>query len=178
MSATIELTLRDVAGIAAPATDERLTRRERLGYLRRFGSHSMSSALMASGMRYFDVPGAGFVGFMAAWGQTIALADPVAAPASRSTVLDAFLERHPQATFVQVSAPVAELLRERHGLYATQLGVETVLDVESWNPRGRKKQALRTALNQAEAQGITVSEGLAEEERAQLSHEWLATRPG
>ena len=49
MSATIELALRDVAGIAAPATEERLTRRERLAYLRRFGTHSMSSALRRVG---------------------------------------------------------------------------------------------------------------------------------
>ncbi len=156
--------------------DERFGDRERLDYLRAFGGHSMSTSLLAPGMRYFDVPGVGFIGYMAYGGATLALADPVAAPLDRSALLEAFLAQHPRAGFVQVSEPVADLLHRRFGLYATQLGIETVLNLDTWTLRGRSKQALRTAHNQALARGITVAEGCSEAEREALSREWLATR--
>jgi len=149
---------------------------ERLEYLRSFGGHSMSTSLLAPEMRYFDLPGVGFIGFMTWRGSTVALADPVAAIAEQPTLVEAFLASHPRAAFVQTSEALAQLLHRRFRFYATQVGVETLLDLDAWSLRGRKKQALRTALNQASARGIIVSEGCTTAERETLSSEWLATR--
>ena len=162
---------------ARPAPDERFGPDERRSYVRSFGGHSMSTSLLAPGMRYFDVPGSGFVAYRTEWGATLALADPVCAPGRRGAVVDAFLAAHPRAGFVQVSHEVARELAGRNGLYATQLGVETTVELAGWTLAGRAKQVLRTALNAAERRGISVSEGASAEERAAVSRDWLATRP-
>ncbi len=165
------------AGALSPTgPGERFTTDERRELVCTFGGHSMSTSLLAPGMRYFDLPGAGFVAYRAQWGSTLALADPVCAPGRRGALVDAFLGAHPRAGFVQVSEGFARALATRHGLYATQLGVETTIELGGWSLAGRSKQALRTALNAAARRGITVSEGSSAEERATVSREWLATR--
>lgn len=154
---------------------ERFTASERLEILRAFGGHCMSTSLLAPGMQHFDLPGAGFIGFTTCGGATLALSDPVAAPGHRATLLREFVARHPRASFVQISEAVAGILGDL-GYFTTRFGMETLLDLQSWTLRGRGKQALRTAVNQARKTGISISEGCTGAERAALSREWLATR--
>jgi phosphatidylglycerol lysyltransferase len=149
---------------------------ERMTYMKNYGSHCMSFSTLQPGMKFFDVPGKGFVAYMQKWGSQMVLSDPICHEKDREAVLGAFLEQYPNSGFIQVTEPVARLIHERFGFYATQFGIETVIDLEKWRLSGKKKQILRTSLNQANKKGIVIRENPAETRHHQLSKEWMATR--
>ncbi|MBN2284481.1 MAG: DUF2156 domain-containing protein [Deltaproteobacteria bacterium] len=149
---------------------------ERLQYLREYGCHCMSYSALQPGMHYFDVPGKGYLSYMYRWGTRAVLADPICHEADRLDILRAFISESPNCGFVQVSQPVAEMIHEHFNFYATQFGIESVVDLRTWNLKGKKKQILRTAANQALKQGVTVTEGYDETRDYELSRQWLQTR--
>ena len=149
---------------------------ERMTYMKKYGSHCMSFSTLQPGMRFFDVPGKGFVAYMQKWGSQMVLSDPICRENDREAVLCAFLEKYPNSGFIQVTEPVARLIHERFGFYATQFGIETVIDLEKWRISGKKKQILRTSINQAKKRGIVIRENPDETRHHQLSKEWMATR--
>ncbi|MDO6441064.1 DUF2156 domain-containing protein [Marinobacter sp. 2_MG-2023] len=149
---------------------------ERVGYLKRFGAHSQSFSTLQPGMQYFDVPGKGYLAYMRKWGATIVLSDPVCAPENFGELLERFQERFHNAAYVQVSKPVVDYLHARFGLYGTQFGSESRIDLGKWSLRGKKKQILRTALNQAEKNGITVQERFSDDHTREISEAWIRTR--
>ena len=53
---------------------------ERVGFLKKYGTHSQSFSTLQPGMQYFDVPGMGYIAYMRKWGGTFVLSDPVCAP--------------------------------------------------------------------------------------------------
>jgi phosphatidylglycerol lysyltransferase len=149
---------------------------ERVGYLKKFGAHSQSFSTLQPGMQYFDVPGIGYVAYMRKWGGTFVLSDPVCAPESFGAILEHFHKRYPNASYVQVSKPVVEFMHLRFGLYGTQFGSESRIDLSKWSLSGKKKQILRTALNQAEKSGISVQERFSDDHTREISEAWIRTR--
>ena len=91
-------------------------------------------------------------------------------------LLARFLEHHRRAAFIQISGPVARVLHHRFGYFATQVGIETSIALENWNLTGKKKQVLRTSLNQADKRGVGVFENCDKASCMKLSAEWLRTR--
>ncbi len=148
---------------------------ERVAYLKKFGGHSQSFSTLQPGMEYFDLPGVGYIGYMRKWGMTFVLSDPVAAPEDFAPLLERFHLRHPKACYIQVSKPVVDFLHRRFGLYGTQFGSESRIPLESWSLSGKKKQVLRTALNQAEKNGITVKERFSDDHTREISEAWIRT---
>ncbi|MDX1458456.1 MAG: DUF2156 domain-containing protein [Marinobacter sp.] len=149
---------------------------ERVAYLKKFGTHSQSFSTLQPNMEYFDLPGVGYIGYMRKWGMTFVLSDPVAAPDDFEQILEQFHQRHPNACYVQVSKPVVDYLHRRFGLYGTQFGSESRIRLEDWSLSGKKKQILRTALNQAEKNGITVKERFSDDHTREISEAWIRTR--
>ncbi|HET8800566.1 MAG TPA: DUF2156 domain-containing protein [Marinobacter sp.] len=149
---------------------------ERVNYLKQYGVHSQSFSTLQPGMQYFDVPGMGYIAYMRKWGGTFVLADPVCAPENFPTVLEHFHQRFPNASYIQVSKPVVDFLHLRFGLYGTQFGSESRIDLRKWTLTGKKKQILRTALNQAEKNGITVMERFSDDHTREISEAWIRTR--
>ncbi|NWN92573.1 DUF2156 domain-containing protein [Marinobacter adhaerens] len=149
---------------------------ERVSYLKKFGGHSQSFSTLQPGMRYFDIPGTGYVAYMRKWGSTFVLSDPVCAPDDLNTVLEHFHKRYPNASYIQVSRPVVDILHRRFGLYGTQFGSESRIDLSKWSLTGKKKQILRTALNQAEKNGISVQERFSDDHTREISEAWIRTR--
>ncbi|MHA7809960.1 MAG: DUF2156 domain-containing protein, partial [Marinobacter adhaerens] len=82
----------------------------------------------------------------------------------------------PNASYIQVSKPVVDFLHLRFGLYGTQFGSESRIDLGRWSLSGKKKQILRTALNQAEKKGITVKERFSDDHTREISEAWIRTR--
>ncbi|HET8850777.1 MAG TPA: DUF2156 domain-containing protein, partial [Marinobacter sp.] len=82
----------------------------------------------------------------------------------------------PNACYIQVSKPVVDFLHTRFGLYGTQFGSESRIDLRTWSLSGKKKQILRTALNQAEKSGITVKERFSDDHTREISEAWIRTR--
>lgn len=149
---------------------------ERVGYLKKFGTHSQSFSTLQPGMQYFDVPGIGYIAYMRKWGGTFVLSDPVCAPDDFGRLLESFHRRFPNASYIQVSKPVVDFLHLRFGLYGTQFGSESRIDLARWSLSGKKKQVLRTALNQAEKNGITVMERFSDDHTREISEAWIRTR--
>lgn len=149
---------------------------ERLHYLKKYGNHCMSYSALQPGMCYFDIPGKGYIAYMEKWGCRFALADPVCHENDYEELIGSFIGENPNCGFAQVSEPVAKLINEKFGFYGTQFGVESVIDLESWDLKGKKKQVLRTSLNHAKKRGITVIEKNDDEGAHRLSEEWLKTR--
>jgi phosphatidylglycerol lysyltransferase len=149
---------------------------ERMEYLRKYGSHCMSFSVLQPEMKFFDMPGKGFLAYRSLWGATLVLADPVCAEQDRKTIIGEFLKHHPNTGFIQITEPVAELIHNEFGYYATQFGIETVVDLKNWSLKGKKKQILRTSLNKTREQGITIRECYEETRHHQLSKAWMSTR--
>ncbi|MBU2954157.1 DUF2156 domain-containing protein [Marinobacter sp. F3R08] len=149
---------------------------ERVGFLKKFGTHSQSFSTLQPGMQYFDVPGIGYIAYMRKWGATFVLSDPVCAPENFGNLLESFHERFPNASYIQVSKPVVDFLHLRFGLYGTQFGSESRINLKHWSLSGKKKQILRTALNQAEKSGITVKERFSDDHTREISEAWIRTR--
>ncbi len=149
---------------------------ERVGYLKQYGSHTQSFSTLQPGMQYFDVPGLGYIAYMRKWGGTFVLSDPVSAPEHFPVMLERFHQRFPNACYIQVSKAVVDFLHLRFGLYGTQFGSESRIDLRRWSLSGKKKQILRTALNQAEKSGITVMERFSDDHTREISEAWIRTR--
>ncbi|MEQ9545894.1 MAG: DUF2156 domain-containing protein [Marinobacter sp.] len=149
---------------------------ERVGYLKKYGSHSQSFSTLQPGMKYYDMAGVGYIAYMRKWGSTFVLSDPVCAPEHFALILEQFHNCFPDACYVQVSKPVVDFLHLRFGMFGTQFGSESRIDLKHWTLSGKKKQVLRTALNQAEKNGITVKERFSDDHTREISDAWIRTR--
>src|SRR5690606_38726449 len=149
---------------------------ERVGYLKKYGAHSQSFSTLQAGMQYFDVPGIGYIAYMRKWAGTFVLSDPVSAPEHFPVILERFHQKFPNACYIQVSKTVVDFLHLRFGLFGTQFGSESRIDLRKWSLGGKKKQILRAALNQAEKTGITVRERFSDDHTREISGAWIRTR--
>lgn len=149
---------------------------ERVEFMKRYGRHSMAYSVMQPKMRYFDIEGKGYIAFRKQWGTAVCLGNPVCAAEDRAELIEAFVAKHPDCVFIQVTPDVAKLIHERTGFYATQFGKETVIDLKTWSLSGKKKQVIRTAVNHAEKEGVEIKERYGDTSYRQLSEHWLQTR--
>ena len=160
----------DIGADGAFSLDERVAR------LQAFGSNSLSFSIFQHGMEFFDARDLGFVAYKKQWGTRFVLSEPVCRESAKGELIDRFLTVHPNAVFVQISETTTRALHEQHGFYGAQLGIETDIELATWTIRGKKKQVLRTALNHARRQGITIREGHGDPQEDALTREWLRTR--
>lgn len=149
---------------------------ERVTYLKKYGIHSQAFSTLQPGMEFFDLEGIGYIGYMRKWGQLFVLSDPVCAPEHFELMLERFMARHPSATFMQCTKTVVDILHRRFGYFGTQFGSEIRIDLKNWTLGGKKKQVLRTAINQAKKQGVTVKESISDDHTREISKAWIKTR--
>ena len=170
------------SGISIPRTqpetpvEEHFSFHQRLDLIQTYGNHAMAFSTLQPRMNFFDVPGKGYLAYRRVWGADMVLADPVCSEADRGAVIGEFIRRHKNCGFVQTSRAVADLLNREHGFYATQFGIESKIFLPDWDIKGKRKQVLRTAKNQAEKQGIVFREADHENRYQQISDDWLKTR--
>ncbi|MDM8006232.1 MAG: DUF2156 domain-containing protein [Phycisphaerae bacterium] len=157
---------------------QRFAFQQRLDYLRQFGTHCMAYSTLQPGMRYYDMPGVGYIAYRQYCGTRFVLGDPVCAFADIPWIAQEALREHRQTCFVQVREHTAMMLRDEFGLRPMHMGVETLLPLARWNLTGKRKQVVRTARNQAAERGITVEEDgqTPREEIERFSDAWLGTR--
>jgi len=172
----IPLPLRTATRASEDAGIDKFSLDERNAYLKRYGNHCMSFSAMQPGMHYFDMPGVGYIAFKVQWGTRFVLSDPVCDEKDREIIIKEFLKTGRHAVFAQITEPVAELIAEKFGYYSTQFGVETLVDLEDWDLKGKKKQVLRTSINKAKKDGIRFIEKDHINGDRKLTDEWLKTR--
>jgi phosphatidylglycerol lysyltransferase len=152
------------------------TQEERIGYLKKYGNHCMSFSHFQQGMSFFDVSGIGYIAYMKKWGARYVLADPVCAEKDREYIIGEFLKDKTYTAFIQISEPVAELIHDKFGLYSSQFGIESIVDLKTWDLKGKKKQVLRTSINKAQKDGVRFAEMDNETNDDELTKEWMSTR--
>lgn len=111
---------------------------ERLTYLKEYGSHCMSFSALQPGIQYFDMPGIGYIAYEQKWGLRAVLSNPVCDIKDQETLIGEFLQENSPAGFAQISEPVAKLLYEAFGYFSTQFGIESIIDLNNWNLKGKK----------------------------------------
>ena len=135
-------------------------------------------------MQYIDVPDVGYVAFKnvgAIRPSSFILGDALCSKENLSVILDRIQDQLRDPIFLQVSKSTATAL-VRRGFYANQMGVETNLNLHSWDLCGSKKQNLRTPLNRMKRQGICIKEvdktALNQAVVQRISNEWLRNKHG
>jgi len=136
----------------------------------------MAFSTLQPNLEYFDVAGVGYIAYASYLRMKVVLSDPICHPQHAEAMLDAFVRRFPNALFAQVTKSVVDILHRKHGYYGTQLGSEAKIPLSDWNLRGRKKQIIRTGVNQAKAQGVAIREGPFDERAREVSESWIKTR--
>jgi lysylphosphatidylglycerol synthetase-like protein (DUF2156 family) len=99
----------------------------------------------------------GFLSYKMVGKTAFVLADPVAPPHQHGALIDAFLARHDDVSFWQVSHATAALLNER-GFFVNAFGSEAVVDLQNFSFKGPARRSFRTAVNRFEASGHSVRE--------------------
>ncbi len=118
----------------------------KLDKARAFGSHSLSySAAVQGDLKHFANQD-GYLAFQKKLGHVFVLGDPVIAPRKTAAIVDAFLTRHANVTFCQVSELTADLLNQRK-YWINELGIDTLLPLDSFDFFGKSKERFRYAEN-------------------------------
>jgi lysylphosphatidylglycerol synthetase-like protein (DUF2156 family) len=136
----------------------------------------MAFSTMQPDMEYFDISGVGYIAYVSYFGMKFVLSDPICDATNLEIILDTFVHHFPNALFAQVTKKVVDILHRKHGYYGTQFGSESTIPLSDWNLRGSKKQIIRTAVNQAKAQGVEIKEGPFDEQAKTISESWIKTR--
>lgn len=114
----------------------------RLDAFRRFGDHSLAySATVQKGLLHWG-DGQGFIAYGQMMGQALALGDPVASPGAREGLVASFIKAAGAPSFAEISEPTAAILA-RHGYRVMRMGVDTVLDLASYDFSGGRKETVR-----------------------------------
>jgi len=111
----------------------------------------------------------------------IVVGDPVAAPSKMPRLIEDFLQTAPTTIFLQVSEGCAEVL-DGIGLTVNRFGVETDIDLQTFDLKGKSKAQLRHWINTARKHGIVITEeelmNTDEAEVTELSSAWLNRKGG
>ncbi|MBW2638546.1 MAG: DUF2156 domain-containing protein, partial [Deltaproteobacteria bacterium] len=74
---------------------------ERIACLREHGSHCMSFSALQPGIKYFDMPGKGYIAYAEKWGIRGVLSDPVCEEKDRETLIGEFIKKGGRTGFAQ-----------------------------------------------------------------------------
>ncbi|HLC65729.1 MAG TPA: DUF2156 domain-containing protein [Candidatus Nanoarchaeia archaeon] len=127
--------------------------------VRLHGGGSLSTSSLQKGMDHFVIPEVGFVSYRKTGRlfSTIVLGNPVVGDEHLDDLIEAFLEEHPKPCFFYIGEKTAEALH-KHGFYVNEMGIETLIDLQTYDWSGRQKQDIRTARNRAKKEGFQVVE--------------------
>lgn len=147
---------------------------------RRFGNFTIAwSTVVQPGLRYFG-DSTGYLAFASQWGVDFALGDPVIEASATGEIVDRFIascRRKP--CFVNCSATTAREL-ERHRYYINPMGIDTIIDLPSYDFNGKSKEPLRYAANWLARRGFRTEEldyrQLDRQLALGLSEKWRGTR--
>ena len=129
---------------------------ERIHYLKEFGGRSLAYSTLQPGLRYFDVPHVGYVGYQSYGGRDFVLSSPICADNNLETLLGEFIRTREHPCFVQIYQREADLLRDVFHHYIAPIGVEFWLPGQTWTIHGGEKTHIRRWINTARNANVTV----------------------
>jgi lysylphosphatidylglycerol synthetase-like protein (DUF2156 family) len=152
-------------------------------YLLQYGSQTNACFHFQPGLRYFHLPGVGFLSYHLQRGlrreTPLVFVKPLCADADLPRLLRAFLAEHgPAAIFLGMDAAAAAALGDL-GFSVNEFGVEFLIPVQEYRVSGRRMKHLRTVAHLG-SQGLTVKElppgAVPLEEILRVSGDWLQGR--
>jgi lysylphosphatidylglycerol synthetase-like protein (DUF2156 family) len=156
-----------------------LRKADRLNLFRRHGDFSLAySTAVQEGLAHFG-DSRGYIAHGSKMGSRIALGDPVCAEADRREILDAFIDAAKTPCFAEIRRETAEHLAAR-GFRVAMIGVDTALDLATYDFSGKRKETVRYSERWLEKKGYRIAEAGevagVEEMIADLSARWRASR--
>lgn len=150
----------------------------RFRHMRMHGDFSIAySTAVQPRLRYCH-NGDGYLPYRRRWGVTFGLGDPMTSSENKRSLIEHFVSNYRRPSFVSVSRETAAILDDM-GYYINEMGVDTVLDLTTYNFDGKEKEWLRYANNWTKRRGFEVQECDAESvrnEAVELSEAWRETR--
>lgn len=152
---------------------------QRIKLVSLWGNFTLAWSLaVQQGLEFFG-DDSGFIAFGRKWGYVYVLGDPVCPPNRSEPLLHQFLHRFPNAGFVQIGNSTAKVLEAR-GLYVNEMGIDTHIDLSTFDFQGKHKEHFRYASNWLTRHGYCVAEESdSAEARAAtgaISKQWRQTR--
>jgi phosphatidylglycerol lysyltransferase len=136
------------------------------------------SAAFQPGLSYFGDRD-GFLSYKMVGRTAFVLSNPLADATRCQALLEQFIATKKDVCFAQVSRPIAEIL-SRLGFYVNEMGIETSLDLQTFDFHGPSKRNFRTAVRRFEAGGYTARESsvaaLDPDQSHAVSEQWRRTR--
>lgn len=147
--------------------------------IRRYGNFSISySTAVQPRLEYYENED-GYIAFRRRWRMTFVLGDPVCPENKKEAFLAQFLNKHKRPSFVHVTESTARALNNL-GLRVNEIGVDTNLELDNYDFKGKQKEWLRYADNWISNHGFTVAEATFNEvspaEVESISESWRKTR--
>lgn len=150
----------------------------RFRHLRAHGDFSIAySTAVQPCLDYFHNDD-GYLPFRCRWGVTFGLGDPMTGSTNKRSFLEQFIGEHRRPSFVSVNHETAAVLNDM-GYFVNEMGVDTTLDLKSYNFNGKDKEWLRYANNWTSRRGFKIEEcdaDLVRKEAIELSEAWRETR--
>jgi lysylphosphatidylglycerol synthetase-like protein (DUF2156 family) len=152
----------------------------RIRLFRQFGNFTIAwSTVVQPGLKYFGHAG-GYLAYASKWGIDFVLGDPVIEASAAGEIVDRFIascRRKP--CFVNCSGTTAREL-ERQGYYINPMGIDTIIDLPTYDFSGKSKEPFRYAANWLARRGYRIEERDYSELDPRialgLSEKWRGTR--
>lgn len=155
------------------------SRQDILDLLRLHGRGSLSYSALQEGMLWYVKPGIGLIQYEQLEPishSPIVLGDPICQPEHADELLSDFMIAHPDPAFIHISAETGTVL-EKHGFYVNEMGVETLIEIQTFTLSGSKKEFLRSQKNRAGKDGVVVRElqeaNISSDKLRHISEEWM-----
>lgn len=162
---------------------------KRFKWLKEYGGFCLAYSTLVNRpglLTYFDDDEAdGYIAYAEKYHRKYVLANPVVHPDRLPLLLDHFLtfcrQNGCRAVFSQTRSETAKLLHDR-GFSVNEMGVETRVDLKSFDLKGKQKSHLRRWRNAARNAGVVVSECSFDQidldALRALSQEWVKAKGG
>lgn len=148
-------------------------------YLIKHGSHSSAYSSLQKGLDHFIIDGTGYIPYAPSSGITFALSNPLCAVEDYPRLVGSFMKKFPRSAFLHVTPEAASALSAM-GFYVNEMGVETELNLGSYNYKGRAKESMRRMIRRAGESGVRVLEVRGDSglngELGEVTREWLTTK--
>ena len=163
----------------AELPDAELQQADRLALFMQHGDFSLAySSAVQAGLSHFGDE-RGYIAHGKKMGSLIALGDPVCAKADRTDLLDAFIGAARTPCFAEIDRETAEHLAAR-GFRIAMMGIDTALDLASYDFSGKRKETVRYSERWLEKKGYRLAEAEDVEGAdcmiAELSARWRQSR--
>lgn len=157
------------------------TRQDILELIRQHGVASLSYSALQEGMLWYVKPGVGFIQYeqlATVRHNAVCLGDPICAPDKMEELLQEFVAHFPDPIMIHISKETANILaKPEFGFFINEMGVETIIDVQTFTLTGSKKEYLRSQRNRATKDGVVIAEvsdsTVTAQQLKHISEEWM-----